>query len=489
MSSRLLSLLVFLSGAVVMIFEIAGSRLLAPHIGTSLYIWTSLIGVILLSLSIGYTVGGRLADREPRSVMLSYILAIASICIGLTIYMTGDVVHITSFIDDLRLRAVVLSLLLFAPASMCLGMVSPYAVKLALHSLSDSGKTIGNLYALSTIGSITGTFLAGFVLIPQFGVRTVLCLVCIILLLLSLAASFPYKKRAGIGIVFFIVSMGIPEQSVYGSTLVHEVDSQYGHITLLTDQHLESGRPVLRMKINNESSSAMFLDGTDLVYDYTTFYRLIHHFAPNTNRALMIGGAAYSYPKDFLLSFDSATLDVVEIDPVVTQLAYDYFHLPHDPRLRIIHTDGRIFLNTATTTYDVIFNDAYASLYSIPHHLTTKEAVEHMYRLLSDNGVVFSNIISPIEGDGGAFLRAAYATYASVFPHVMIFPVRTTEDGLRKQNIMLIALKSRDIPVLESTNPEMQTYLDHLFTRPIERDMPILTDDYAPVEYYVQKMF
>jgi spermidine synthase len=395
----------------------------------------------------------------------------------------------TSFINDLRVRAVVLSLLLFAPASICLGMVSPYAVKLALHSLSDSGKTIGNLYALSTIGSITGTFLAGFVLIPHFGVRIVLCMLCIVLFSLSFVASFPYKKGAAIGIVFFIVSMCIPEQSLYGSTLVHHVDSQYGTITLLTDQHRESGRPVLRMKINNESSSAMFLDGTDLVYDYTKWYRLIHHFAPDTQHALMIGGAAYSYPKDFLLSFTTATLDVVEIDPVVTQLAYEYFHLPHDPRLYIIHTDGRVFLNTATTTYDVIFNDAYASLYSIPHHLTTKEAVEQMYRLLSDDGVVFSNIISPIDGEGGAFLRAAYTTYASVFPHVMIFPVRTPDDGSRRQNIMLVALKSRDNPVLTSSNPEMQSYLDHLFTRPIERDMPILTDDYAPVEYYVQNMF
>lgn len=485
MHQRLLFFIVFIAGAIVMIFEIAGARLLAPYIGTSMYIWTSIIGVILASLSIGYAVGGRLADQKPTHTVLSGILGIAALFIGLSIFFSEPIIRILSLFSDLRIRAVCTSLFLFAPASTCLGMVSPYAARLCLHTLTHSGRTIGNLYAISTIGSIAGTFFAGFFLLPLFGVRIILFLLCITLLMLSLLVGKPWRLCKLGGILFFLLTMQIPSAPAMSSNIIAERDSLYGHITLIQDTHIPTGRPVLQMKINNESSSAMFLDGDELVYDYTKFYRLVHHFSPHVETALMLGGAAYSYPKNFLQSFPNATLDVVEIDPVVTELAYTYFSLPkQDSRLHIFHEDGRTFLQRSHAQYDVIFNDAYSSLYSIPYHLTTKEAVELMYHSLTPNGVVFTNIISSIEGDTGKFLRAEYATYAAVFPHVFVFPVRDSEDGNKKQNIVLFASKSSMPPVFDSSDKEMQYYLEKKWLHPIDNDVPILTDDFAPVEYY-----
>jgi predicted membrane-bound spermidine synthase len=158
-----LEIAVFLCGAVVMIYEIIGSRLVSPYIGGSIYIWTSLIGVILGSLSLGYWLGGRLADKKPDIRHLASIIFAAAALIAITT-LVKDVflAAIASAAMILEIKAVIASLVLFAPASIFLGMVTPYAIKLKMLSLYESGRTVGNLYALSTIGSIVGTFSAGF---------------------------------------------------------------------------------------------------------------------------------------------------------------------------------------------------------------------------------------------------------------------------------------------------------------------------------------
>ena len=188
---------VFLCGTVVMVYEIIGSRLVSPYIGNSTYIWTSLIGVILGSLSLGYWLGGRLADRKPDIRQLASVIFIAAALISVTT-LIKDVflAAISAAAIMLEIKALIAALVLFAPASIFLGMVTPYAVKLKMLSLAESGRTVGNLYALSTIGSIVGTFAAGFFLVPFVGsVRTlyliaaVLFAVAVILFPLRLSAT------------------------------------------------------------------------------------------------------------------------------------------------------------------------------------------------------------------------------------------------------------------------------------------------------------
>ena len=150
--------------------------------------------------------------------------------------------------------------------------------------------------------------------------------------------------------------------------------------------------------------------------------------------------------------------------------------------------DGRNFLNRTTSKYDVIFNDAYQSLTTIPYHLTTIEAVQKMYDALNEDGLVMSNIISAIEGDKGKFLRAEYATYKSVFPQVYVFNVKGL-NGDQLQSIMLVALKSSEKPAFKSDDAELNGYLGRLWKNEIKTDLPILTDDYAPVDYYIRQAF
>src|SRR5687767_9475679 len=165
---------VFVCGAVVMIYEIIGSRIVAPFIGTSTYVWTSLIGVILAALSLGYWIGGRVADRRADAKVLAGVIFLAGGLVSVTV-LVGEVVltGVAAMPVGLEIRSLLASLLLFAPAGVALGFVTPYAVKLKMSSLEESGRTVGRLYALSTIGSIAGTFLAGFFLVPFVGsVRT-----------------------------------------------------------------------------------------------------------------------------------------------------------------------------------------------------------------------------------------------------------------------------------------------------------------------------
>ena len=242
------------------------------------------------------------------------------------------------------------------------------------------------------------------------------------------------------------------------------------------------------MYLNGALSSSMYLQSDELVFPYTKFYRLARHFNPNIKKTLMIGGAAYSYPKDYLRQYPDARIDVVEIDPQLTDLARKYFNLKENPRLAIYHEDGRTFLNRTKNKYDAILGDAFNAIYSIPYHLTTRQAVEKMYQALNEKGVVLINMISAIEGEKGMFLRAEYATFKSVFPQVYVFPILKPEGGSDPQNIVLVALKSSEPPVFLSPDPEFQRFLEQVWEKPIVQDMPVLTDDYAPVDKFVLKM-
>jgi MFS family permease len=188
-----LEIVVFVCGAVVMAFEIIGSRMLGPYAGTSYIVWSAIIGIILLSLSLGYYAGGRIADHKPRPDLLALIVFVAGILILITALIKDPVLaFLPGAIEDIRVVSVVSSLLLFAPCAFLLGMVSPFAARLKMNSVAHSGRTVGNLYALSTVGSIAGVFLAGFYLIPAFRITTILYVFVVALILVSLLITSVY---------------------------------------------------------------------------------------------------------------------------------------------------------------------------------------------------------------------------------------------------------------------------------------------------------
>lgn len=487
----ILEIVVFVCGAVVMIFELVGSRVIAPYVGTSIYAWTSLIGVILASLSIGYYAGGYLADKRPSIRPMALIIIFSAVAIAFSAF-TKDIFSavISTSRIILEIKSIMISLILFAPASFLLGMISPYAVRLKMIDINKSGRTTGNLYAISTAGSIFGTFLAGFYIIPNFGSTNTLMIIPVVLLLVAVLLLLGTKmgKPIKIAVFLLIVFLGFAQvvSVIEQKILVADVDTEYNRILVFHSTDFATKKPILVLATGPYGTqAAMFTDGTnDLVYDYTKFYRLFSYFVPNPTDVLMIGGGAFTYPRDFIKNYPDAKMDVVEIDPGMTDVARKYFSLNDEKNLTIYHQDARTYLNESKKKYDVIFGDAFNSISEIPFQLTTKEVVIKEYEALNNGGVIMVNIISAIEGEKGKFARAEYATYKKIFPQVFLFAVQNIKDGNETQNIMLVALKSEKISKLESLDKETRGFLSQVWKKPIADDVPILTDDFAPVEYY-----
>lgn len=489
-----LEFIVFTTGACVMILELVGSRVLAPYLGTSLVVWTSLIGIILGSLSLGYWWGGRLADKNPSEQVLALIILGSAVFVGaIALIKEPLLADIQALIPDIRLGSLLATLILFCPPSVLLGTISPYAVRLKIQNIATAGATVGAFYAISTVGSIAGTFLAGFVLIAWLGNTNILFLLALTLLgtaLLAAPKSIITTKKllalALLGTGSFAIAA--TPKNAFGNGLVADVDTSYNRVRIVDGQDARTGRLIRMLKTDPfVIQSARFLDGdpAEPVFEYAKFYRLGDHFQPEPKRALVLGGAGYTAPRNFLNRHPSSTVDVVEIDPGLTQLARQYFALNSDKRLTIYHEDARPFLNRTAGGYDLILPDAYHSVYSIPYQLVTREAVQAMQKALTADGIVLANLITALTGEKSQFIRAAYATYADVFPHVFVFKIHPDRPATEVQNILLVALKSTNRPALVNDDPELQAYLNQLWKKPITADLPILTDDYAPVDQYV----
>lgn len=483
---------VFVCGAVVMVYEIIGSRIVSPFIGTSTYVWTSLIGVILGSLSLGYWLGGRVADKKPDAKILALVVFVAGGAISVTILIKDVILAaVTSLSTGLEIKSLIAAVLLFAPASVALGFVTPYAVRLKMRSVSDAGKTVGRLYALSTVGSIVGTFAAGFVLIPFVGSVRTLYLLAGSLLVLSLAiAPFAFTKTS-FAVITMLVFGVVGSELAFNYQLrvkrVHDFDTEYSRVQIFEATDEKTHRPIRGMATDPYFvQSVIYLDGDDLYSRYSRYYHLIRYLRPDFRTTLMIGGAGFIFPQKYLQTYPDATIDVVELDPLMPDIARDYFRLTPDPRLKIVNEDGRLFLNRAPTgAYDAVLMDAFGSLFSVPYQLTTIEAARHVDRVLDSDGIVIFNLGSAITGSRNRFLQAELATYRAVFPSVHLFKVNGEKKDDDVQNLMIVACKTEcrfdETPI---SDDETGGLLANRYAENISLDVPLLTDDLAPVEYY-----
>lgn len=488
----MLILNVVVAGAVVMVLELTGSRVITPVYGSSVMTWGGLIGVVMTCLSLGYAVCGMLADKTSPKQLLRILLVAASIYIFVTpMFSTPLLRMLDPLVVDEKVGVILASLVVLGPSTFFLGGVTPVALKIRAEELSSIGKVSGNLYAYSTLGSILGTFLTTFVLIPMMDVSLIFYLSGMALLLVVAPLIKPRKTLIVLLLLaLFLYPQGVTYYLTCTSSLIGDV--QYRGESLYNNIVVIDRGGVRYLYLNGLLHSGMPLsDPYGLVFDYTKLFAAGPLLVPNASRVLFIGGGGFSGPKFFLKNYESLIIDVVEIDPIVVDVATRYFSVMDEPRLNIFVEDGRRYLSRTKQTYDIIVLDAYSKNY-IPFHLMTLEFLVLVKSHLNRNGVVILNIIASLEGPTSDILRAEYKTFRSVFNEVLVVPV-VIGTGSQVQNIILIAsdadLPTRDELVAKARADKASSMLrlDEFFElMPNQElsitDVPLLRDSYAPVE-------
>ena len=487
--AQIVRFIVFISGAVVMGVEIMASRLLAPYYGDTVYVWGSLIAVIMIALAIGYRRGGREADKYASTIGLSNIVLMAGVFVVL---IPVSAPFVLELVNDLELphiyEPLLPSAILLAIPTMYLGMVSPYALRLTARKLVNLGDLSGSLSSLNTMGSIVGTFLTVFFLVPNFGTREILTSIGIVLVVVSMIDR---GQTYLIATTILLVLLVIPGNILLGGVMVlgnganiYSAETPYSSLVVVDNQR--SG--VRTLYLNNVPNSAMYLNGSvTSVFRYTDYFNLAFGYNPNITKVLFIGGGGFSGPKQFLEDYPMVTVDVVEIDPVVVDVAHMYFNVPtDDPRLGIYIMDGREFLENASV-YDLIVLDAYSHTY-VPFHLMTSEFMRLVNDHLSYDGVLVSNVIGSLVGDTSELLWSQVMTTHQSILYVDLYSTRMAPMGI-VQNICMVASKQYEYPEQIASNLiavgvkyRHVKFLDSKYEGDLPMNALILNDNYAPVE-------
>jgi len=406
--------------------EFGASRLLAPYFGTSLYVWGVLIGLILVYLSAGYVIGGRLADRYPRDDILFQITAWAGLWIGVIPLASYPILlasqqgfrELSVGLVAGTLLAVVL---LFAVPVTLLGCVSPFAIRLLLKDVATGGNTAGRVYALSTVGSILGTFLPVFWFIPTYGTRPTIVAFGLALVVISGLALWPRRRlyasfAVAVILAWIFLPAGIKPPEV--GTLIYEKESAYNYI-----QVVQAGTTTELILNEGEAVHSVYDSNTNLTHGYWDYLLLADAFrhaqaTPAIPRsAAFLGLAAGTGARQYRLAFgDQIDITGVEIDPDILAAGHRYFHLD-EARAHEVVADARYWLDTQAGHYDVMVLDAYRQPY-IPFHLTTREFFQQVKAHLNPGGVIAVNVGRT--ATDYRLVDALASTMSAVFPSVLL---------------------------------------------------------------------
>lgn len=517
---------VFFGGICSLGVELTASRLLAPFFGTSQLIWANVIGLTLIYLAIGYRWGGRLADRRPDERLLGLILVGAGLSTAIIPLIARPILQwsasaFSSFSVSVFFGSLFGVLILFSVPIILVGMISPFAIRLSVRDVETAGRTAGSLYALSTVGSLIGTFLPVLVLIPTIGTARTFYFFA---LLLVIVGALGMRRRAAflaIPAVLLLAAFqlgirGIREPFCMGCVSLFETESAYNYIQVASNDFGPNQSQQIGLILNEGQAIHSIYntrygetnDPNDLLtagpWD---FFSVASYLYPDRSTdevdgLLMIGSAAGTVPKQFLAFYgEDARIDAVEIDPRIIQLGRQYFALEDQrvPNYRTFAEDGRTYLRNAEGTYDVIGMDAYHQPY-IPFHLTTREFFMDVESHLSDRGVAVVNAGKP--GSDYRLVHALASTMRSVFPQVYILDVPTFG------NSIIIGVKQPVGDGVANFEANLERMDDPTLTRIMqwaldgnENKLPLrewteqdaaahrpFTDDWAPVESVIDQL-
>jgi spermidine synthase len=497
---------VFLASASTLVLEIAAGRLLAPHIGVSLYTWTSIIGVVLTGISLGNYLGGIVADRAGSRRMLGLLLAAGGLAsLAVLPFTTTDLIGLVPGGLPVVVRIVLLTGLLFFVPSAVLGMVSPVVVKLTLADLGRAGHVVGRIYAWSTLGSIAGTFLTGLVLIPWLGTRSVILGVGVILVALA-AATGEFFRRAGLrrvadAAVVLLLVIVVAQIHLRGGlgALCYRETSYY--CIQVTTERVADGHVFRLLSLDRLVHSYNSIeDPTRLHYGYLQAYAELTAYAAQRSprlRTLLVGGGGYTLPRYMEVAYPDALLEVAEIDPGVTATAVELLGLSRRTRVVTYNTDARevVEAKQGSAPYDLIFGDAFND-YQIPYHLTTREFAQKVRNLLKPDGLYLVLVIDRMRG--GRFMASLVWTLREVFPHVYVLSDVARTMAPRAQTYVVAASATPlDLDRLRSVQgqgPGGETVVRVMPADAMEdwlrgANPVVLTDDYAPADNLMAPIF
>jgi spermidine synthase len=482
-----LPLLVFVVGSASLGAEIAAARLMAPFFGASTIVWANTIGIVLVSLAVGYWLGGRFADRHPHKRGLCTLVLLAGLAVAAIPFAADPFLDVSvDALDEVSAGAFVGSLLavtvLVAPPVILLGAASPYAIRLAVERVEESGSVAGRLYAISTIGSLAGTWASALLLVPLVGTRRTFL---VFGLLCALVALTGIRRAAAIAAPAAIVALlALPVGTIKGADegkVVAEAETEYQYARVV--QEPDGDR---KLELNEgQAVHSLYRPGSYLTGDYWDEF-LVLPFAvrPRAPAAVAIlGNAAGTTARALGRYFPATSVDAVEIDSELTELGRRWFDL-RNPRMRVHHQDARPYLRRTDRRYDAIMVDVYRQPY-IPFYLTTREFFELARDRLRPGGMVVVNVGHP-EGHHD-LEKVLAATMREVFPVVL----RDASEDTNTQVLGTVGpasgarLRRAAGAIPGALRPLARATAGRL--APALEGGAVYTDDRAPVEWLVDK--
>ena len=475
---------------------------MAPYIGVSLYTWTSIIGVVLAGISLGNFLGGKIADKWASHKTLGILLLLSGI-FSLSILLSINVMvdSMLPFQLPLPAKTLTLTVLIFFLPSCVLGTISPVVVKLTLQNLAETGNVVGRIYAFGALGSIVGTFATGFILIALMGTRAIVFWVAVVLLVMALVFGDWRGARFRFGVLllaFVVFAYALVGNGALESRFLKETN--YFSIRV-NSRETDDGKVIKELVLDHLIHSFSVVDDpTHLEYGYEKIYAEITKYLAQNKPALktlFIGGGGYTYPRYIEAVYPQSSIDVLELDPEVTQVAYDQLGLRRDTRIRTFNEDARIYFieKKADKKYDLVMGDAFNDL-AVPYHLTTYEFDESVKGVLEPDGYYMVNIIDNYQK--GEFLRAYVNTLERAFQHVYVFGLgKAWEYSGSSTYIVLAGDKPFDLDEFQKVatdggnttltaaimpSQQLQSYLS-------QGKLLLLTDDYVPVDNMMAPLF
>lgn len=501
-SSRILlyATAVFVSSALLMVLELVAARLIAPHVGVSLYTWSAVIGVVLAGLSAGNALGGIWADRRAGPTSAGGVLLAAGVA---SLAIPGLLRALAANLHDLELSILSSSLLLvlglfFVPA-LLIGVVTPLLTTLALAHSRRPGHVVGTMHALGATGSIVGTFAAAWWLIPWLGSRDLVLISGVALIVLGLTLSLPagdWRRRLALG-VWLALAAGLGGHALVSPALASPCERESSYFCIRTvDEGERPGLGQLRSLVLDHLLHGTNAedDGTYLDAPYAQLMRELacrHHHDKDALRAFFIGGGAFTQPRAFSLAERPIAVTVAELDPVVTGTAEQRLYLQSDT-MRVLHGDARALLQRlpADERFEIVVGDAFHDI-SVPYHLVTREFAQLVRGRLTEDGIYVLNLVDAYPR--GRLMWSVVRTLREEFAHVDVWLHRVPDEPTRVTYV--IAASQVALPVgndgrsLRAVTSPARSWVRVAGAPADASDVPVLTDDRAPVEQLISGLF